>query len=70
MSEPTAYVVLAKKDEGWHEVATVPARSRAEAIKKGAAERDGIYTAVPERSWQPIRVRTERIVVVKVEEET
>jgi len=53
----SGYVVLQNANgQGWVEVATVDARSALEAIKANATAGEGIYSAVPARSWKPIKV--------------
>lgn len=52
------YVVLQNgTGAGWVELARVEARSAIEAIKKNAKAGDGIYNAVPARSWNPIKIK-------------
>lgn len=64
----TEYVILANKPQqgAWlEETARVPARSAQAAVRAhvdriaAVEEKDGVYIAVPVRSWQPIKVKIE-----------
>jgi hypothetical protein len=61
----TRYVVLhyAREREVWHVMDTgVEASSSEHAVRRhvdGRDSVDGVYVAVPERSWQPVAVQTE-----------
>ena len=56
----TKYVVLEQLDSKWHLIKKVVARSANAAIREvvGAEGGDptGTYVAVPERSWNPVKV--------------
>jgi hypothetical protein len=66
-NEGTDYVVLRETDDyAWSVQGTVRARSAQEAIRRVAEADDraeGVFRAVPERSWRTqIKVRTEQVV--------
>lgn len=64
------YVVLAHESTSdiWKVVAIVPARSAHEAIRHVSDGKSGpTYVAVPERSWRPVKVKTETRTVLKLE---
>jgi hypothetical protein len=72
----TTYIVLRRAHEldgttdpnpAWLVVdAAVPANSAEAAIRKGAQE-DGVYVAVPGRSFKPIRVEAVQVTSLKLE---
>ena len=66
----TEYVILSKTGQSWVEQATVTARSAKAAVREwldqGADKPEGVYVAVPARSWQPITVKTETQTKIKL----
>ena len=68
----TRYIVLEERDgNGWADVGAVYARSATEAIRAAivnyttTADR---YVAIPERSFQPVRVKVETVQRIKLED--
>jgi hypothetical protein len=71
----TEYLVLIRSiqpgdTEGplWREVEKVSAASADAAIKAVAGETDGEYVATPTRSWQPVPVKVEKKLIVRLGE--
>lgn len=69
---PTEYVVLAKvDDDGWREIGSFKAVGSNAAIKAHLATGpSGAYTAlvaVPARSWQPVKPKTETVTKTSLE---
>ncbi len=70
----TEYVVLRAVDENvpdderelWEAGLHVNARSASEAIRSGSAGKEGIYVAVPARSWKELKVKVENTVKVTI----
>ena len=51
----------------WEELpSVVEASSAAAAVRASVGEAEGVYVAVPARSWQPVTVKVERKTVVKL----
>lgn len=77
MAEQTtsSYVVLrqVKTDAenapvAWIEVSTVQARSQLDAIKSVADQQhEGIYNAVPARSWDPVKLTPKTVTTFSVD---
>ena len=64
----TAYVVLTNTEKGWQQLTgTYSGTSRRGAIQaalnsgNAVGEQAGEYVAVPARSWQPVKVKPERV---------
>lgn len=76
-NQATEYVVLEQRELqddkgntviGWVEAGTTSATIRTSAISEVAKEREGVWRAVPARSWaDAIRTRKETITKLKVE---
>lgn len=66
--EPTRYVVLTTgSGDDWLVVNTVPATNTDAAIKTVADDHgEGVYVAVPERSWKPATVTKETKTTLKL----
>lgn len=69
----TEYVLLKCVDaagvgEVWEAGARVRARSVREAIRSAALTGEGRYVAIPERSFQPVRVKVETVQRIKLED--
>jgi hypothetical protein len=70
----TTYIVLRRLEPGtpgaypvqWEIAAEADAPSAAAAIRH-AVDSDGIYVAVPARSWRPVTVRTETQTVIRLD---
>jgi hypothetical protein len=72
----TTYIVLRRDEDGggiavdrWQTDATVEASSAEAAIRK-AMPKDGLYVAVPARSWRPVTVRTETTTTIRLDTPT
>jgi hypothetical protein len=70
----TTYIVLQQHTEAGSPVtlwsvqdASVPASSPAAAIR-ATADDNGVYVAVPARSWKPVTVTTETRTILKLEQ--
>lgn len=65
-SPPTEYLILTAPTVGtkdWREQTTISARGAQAAIRsflEGVTEPEGVYVAVPARSWKPVQVKTEQ----------
>jgi hypothetical protein len=76
-AQATEYVVLEQRELqddqgktviGWVEAGTTNATIRTSAISEVAKDREGVWRAVPARSWaEAIRTRKETITKLKVE---
>ncbi len=47
---------------------TVHATSASDAVRKAAAGKEGVYVAVPQRSFQPVKVRVETTTHLRIED--
>lgn len=65
-SSTTSYRVLVREDNSWSELMSVQARSAQSAITKVARGVEGVYVAVPERSFRPTALTLERPVEAQV----
>jgi hypothetical protein len=75
MADTTYIVLRASADElGWDYVSKVANVKSADAALRAAIntvaldDRDGIYVAVPSRSWKPLSVRTETTTTLKFDQ--
>ena len=50
----------------WETIAEVEAANAQDAIRQAAKGAEGVYVAVPARSWQPVTVKVETRTVVKL----
>ena len=64
----TAYIVLTNTEKGWQQLTGTYSGAHARAAIQAAlnsgntvGEQAGEYVAVPARSWQPVKVRPERV---------
>lgn len=70
----TEYAVLRFEDndiaglQRWEFVESVLARSAEAAIRQVASRADGLYVAVPSRSWKPLKVTTKTETTLVIEE--
>jgi hypothetical protein len=68
----TTYIVLRRSqptENDWKLDSTVEATSADAAIRK-ANPKDGLYVAVPARSWRPVTVRTETTTTIRLDTPT
>lgn len=67
----TEYVVLRMTDDPndtWKTGSSVHATSASDAVRKAAAGKEGVYVAVPARSFQPQRVKVETTTHLRLED--
>jgi hypothetical protein len=75
--QATEYVILEQRDEivgtaentkgtFWREASRKTASSADAAIKAHAAEKEGVFVAIPARSWTPRTVKVETRKVVRL----
>lgn len=60
-TQATEYVILVETGGSWTVNGTATASSASAAIRKfldGKTEVDGIFVAIPTRSWKPVPVKT------------
>jgi hypothetical protein len=56
----TLYVILVNENGLWRQYDEQPASSPDRAVRASSpTPEEGIYVAVPKRSWKPLAVRTE-----------
>jgi hypothetical protein len=63
----TPYVVLQRTEVGtWLEISRQTASSPERAVRGADPPEEGVYVAVPRRSWKPLTVKTEQKTTVTV----
>ena len=64
----TDYIILKESEDGaWRPAGTVrETSSPTRAIRVAAANENGVYVAVPARSWKPLTVKVEQTTKVTI----
>lgn len=62
----TKYLIFKKEQLAWTLISSAEASSTRRALSAATLDGPGEYVAVPERSWQPLTVKTEQVTKVTI----